>query len=94
MLAWIINYPAWLTRGWYYLTRTPRYPSEFDVLQPFAAVAAISGAKRQFSPGDMVFCDKGPENSTVTFKAGGTFYLVDRSTFDVCCKWKNPGAVG
>ena len=89
-----MNHPKWLERVWRYLTRTPRYPSEFDVVQSFVAVAVISGAEHQFRPGEMIFCDNGPENSTVTFKAGGTFYMVPRSTFEVCCRWKNPGAVG
>jgi len=63
---------------------------EYKVIQPFAAVAPISGAQRQFMPGEIVVCDKAQSDSRLTLEVNGAFtafFLVERSVFEACCKW-------
>ena len=63
---------------------------EYKVIQPFEAAAPISGAKRQFGPGEIAARDIKQGGSTLTVGAEGafsTYYLVDRSVFEDCCKW-------
>jgi hypothetical protein len=63
---------------------------EYKVIRPFEATAPISGTRRQFSPGEIIVCDKKQGDSTLTFGAAGgmsTFYIVDRSVFEASCKW-------
>ncbi len=70
---------------------------EFKVIRPFEATAPISGTKRQFSPGEIVVCDKKQSGSTLTLEVGGAFtafFLVERSVFEACCKWISRDAGG
>jgi hypothetical protein len=68
---------------------------DFRVIEPFVAVAPLSGARRQFNAGETVACDTAKGGSTVTVEVGGSFaayFLVERSVFETCCKWK-PGSL-
>jgi len=63
---------------------------EYRVTQAFAATVPISGSQRQFSPWEIVVCDTRQSGSTLTLEVAGaftTFFLVDRSVFEACCKW-------
>jgi hypothetical protein len=63
---------------------------EYKVVRAFAATTPISGTQRQFSPGEIVVCDTKQSGSTLTLEVGVAFttlVLVDRSTFEACCKW-------
>jgi hypothetical protein len=66
---------------------------EFDVVQSFVAVAAISGAQRQFGPGDRIICNTAPDGPTITFQVESTFFLVERGVFELSCKRRNSGLV-
>jgi hypothetical protein len=65
--------------------------ARFDVIQAFEAKEAICDRVRRFNPGDIVTCDSGQHAPTILVEADMTLFLVDRSTFDSCCKWKNEG---
>lgn len=73
---------------WTKLTRAYHY--EFDVVRPFAAIATISRAQRQFKPGERVICETRSDDSTIMFEMKSVFYLVDRSVFEACCKARKP----
>jgi hypothetical protein len=63
---------------------------EYKVIRAFVATVPIAGTERQFSPGEIVVCDTKQKGSTLTLEVGGaltTFFLVDRSVFEACCKW-------
>jgi hypothetical protein len=77
-----------LSRVWKWLTRAYRY--EFDVLRPFVAVETISGAQRQFKPGDRVLCGSASKDSTVIFEMQSAFFTVERSVFEASCKPRKP----
>lgn len=69
----------------------------YKVIQPFAATVPISGTQRRFTPGEIVVCDAKQSGSTLTLEVGGaftTFFLVDRSVFEACCKWISVGPGG
>ncbi len=63
----------------------------FDVVQPFEAREAISDRLHRFEPGEVVTCDSGRKGPTLTIEADTILFLVDRSTFDRSCKFKNEG---
>ena len=65
---------------------------EFSVLRAFEATAPISGRQRRFEVGDVVMYDSGQTGPTVTIETGMSLFLVDRSTFETCCKFKNQGS--
>lgn len=87
-----MRYCAWLSRAWLWIGRKLKYPSAFDVVRPFVGVAAISGAKREFKPGERLMCEMPPIGSIVTFQSEKTAFVVERSVFEACCRWWNPGA--
>jgi hypothetical protein len=63
---------------------------EYKVIQPFEAMEPISGAQKHFNSGEIVVCDTKRGGSTLTLEVGAaltTYFLVDRSTFENCCKW-------
>ncbi len=66
----------------------------YDVLQAFAAKTAISGREYQFKPGEIIACDKSQQGQTIVIETDGSFFLVDRSVFDACCKFRNEGSSG
>ncbi len=61
----------------------------YAVVRTFKAKAPISGYERQFEEDDTITYQAGQTTATVTFAFGGSFYLVDRSTFKNCCIFKN-----
>ena len=70
---------------------------EYKVIRSFEATAPISGNQRQFTSGEIVVCDAKQSGSTLTLEVGGaftTFFLVDRSVFEACCKWISRTAGG
>ena len=64
----------------------------YDVIRAFEATAPISGRKRRFEPGDVIAYDMGQRGATVTIEADSSLFLVDRTTFKTCCKFRNAGA--
>jgi len=83
-----MNYRVWLTRARKWLTRAYRY--EFEVVQPFTAVATISGAQRQFKQGETVYCDTEPDGPTILFRWESNFFRVERAVFEACCRARKP----
>lgn len=63
----------------------------FDVVQGFEATAPISGRKRRFEPGERIACEIGQRGPILTIGADSSFFLVDHSTFEVCCEFHNAG---
>jgi hypothetical protein len=67
--------------------------ARFDVIQAFVATEPISGRQRRFEPGEIVSLDSGQSGPTVTIEADLSLFLIDGSTFEACCKFKNePGS--
>jgi hypothetical protein len=60
---------------------------EYVVKLQFNATNAISGHIRPFKPGEIFLCDakRDSASATVTIEADSSFFLVDRSVFEVCC---------
>jgi hypothetical protein len=59
---------------------------DYRVLRAFETTEAISGRKRRFEPGAAIKYDTGQAGPTVTIEADLSLFLVDRSTFETCCK--------
>lgn len=67
--------------------------AQFDVIRQFEAIDPISGHVRRFEAGEMVTRDSGQFGPNFTIEADLTLYVVDRSTFESCCKFRNePGS--
>lgn len=66
---------------------------EFDVIRSFVAVTAISGAERQFRPGDRIICSTARGGPQITFQVDGAFFLVEQEEFELCCRARNSGLV-
>jgi len=63
---------------------------EYRVIRPFTAAEPISGNEKKFAPGDIVICDAaetGPTLTLETFEGFTAYFLVERSIFEMCCKW-------
>lgn len=70
---------------------------EYKVIRSFTALAPISGVQRLFTTGEVVVCDAAQKGTTLTLQVGGSFtlcFLVERSVFEICCKWISRGAGG
>jgi hypothetical protein len=65
----------------------------YSVIKTFRATTAISGRERQFEPGETVLCDPALPGETVIVEADEFLFVVDRATFNACCKWKNEGTL-
>jgi hypothetical protein len=65
---------------------------EFDILRAFEATEPISGRRRRFNLSEVVTCDTGQAGTTVTIEADTILFVVDRSTFKVCCKFRGGSA--
>jgi hypothetical protein len=66
----------------------------YDVVRAFEATAPISGRKRRFEPGEVIAYEMGQAGPTVTIEVDASLFLVDRSTFETCCKFKNASTSG
>jgi hypothetical protein len=66
-------------------------PQKYIVTRPFKATSAISGREREFKPGDWFLCDSGQRGETITIEVDLSLLLIDRKTFETCCKFKNEG---
>lgn len=64
----------------------------YDVIRAFEATAPISGHTRRFEPVDVIAYDMGQRGLTVTIEADASLFLVDLTTFRICCKFRNAGA--
>jgi hypothetical protein len=64
---------------------------EYTVTRPFTATSAISGRERQFEPGDSFLCDFGQSGATVAIEVDLSLFLIDRRTFETCCKFNSEG---
>jgi hypothetical protein len=67
---------------------------DYDVVRAFEATAPISGRKRRFRPGDVIAYEMSQGGPTVTIEADSSLFLVDRTTFKTCCKFRNAGSGG
>jgi hypothetical protein len=63
----------------------------YTVTRAFKATNPISGREHEFHSRDTFVCDSGQTGDTVTIEFEDSLLLVDRSTFERCCKWKNEG---
>jgi hypothetical protein len=63
----------------------------YDVIRTFEATAPISGRRRRFEPGDVIAYEMGQRGPTVTIEVDASLFLVDRTIFKTCCKFKNAG---
>jgi hypothetical protein len=67
--------------------------AQFNVIRAFEAIEPISGRLRRFAPGDLINRGSGQFGPNFTIEADMTFYVVDRATFEACCRFKNePGS--
>lgn len=66
----------------------------YDVVLPFEATEAISLRAHKFVPGDVVVCALSQSGPTITIEAKSTLYLVERTIFKSCCKFRNEGGMG
>jgi hypothetical protein len=59
----------------------------YDVTQEFEATNAISGEVRRFRPGEtfVSYAKRNSAESPVTIEADLSFFLVERSIFDLSC---------
>jgi hypothetical protein len=64
---------------------------QFEVIKPFTALAPISGAERRFAAGEISFATA-QSGTTLILTLFTDYFLVERSVFEACCKWGNPGA--
>jgi hypothetical protein len=67
---------------------------QYDVVNAFEATTAVSSRKRRFEPGDVVTCDSGQGSPNVIIEADMSLYLVERSIFKACCRFRNDGGAG
>ena len=61
------------------------------VTRAFSATHRPSGREREFRPGDTFECGSGQSDDMVTIELEQSLLLVERATFESCCKWKNEG---
>lgn len=61
----------------------------YEVFAPFVAAEIASGEERKFHPGETVLYDDTQREPTVTIASGDAQFLVDSSTFEECCKFKD-----
>lgn len=61
----------------------------YEVFAPFVAAEASSGNQRKFEPGETVLYDDAQREPTVTIAFGDDQFLLDSSTFEECCKFKD-----
>jgi hypothetical protein len=68
---------------------------DYIVKLKFDATNSISGHIRRFKPGEIFLCDakRDSASATVAIEADSSFFLVDRSIFEVCCAFHG-GSVG
>jgi len=66
---------------------------KYSVIQAFKATEPISGRERQFGPGEIVLFHTGQAGSTITIEVDSSLYLVERSIFKTCCRFKNEGSL-
>lgn len=65
---------------------------QYSVVQQFIAKRPISGAEREFQPGETLFCDTSQKGATVTIEFEKSPFIVDRVVFNDCCEIKNEGS--
>ena len=65
----------------------------YNVVKEFAAIEAISGLKRRFYPGDIVVCNFRQNGDNLVIEVGSSLFLVERSIFETCCKFRNVGSI-
>ena len=61
----------------------------YEVFAPFVAADAISGKQRKFEPGETVLYDDTQRDPTVSIAFGDDEFLLDSSTFEQCCKFRD-----
>jgi hypothetical protein len=63
----------------------------YSVRHAFKATDPISGREQSLEPGDTLTCDSRQTGSTILIEINGLSFLVQRATFNACCKFKNQG---
>ena len=66
---------------------------DFDVVHPFKAANVFSGREREFKSGEIVSSESGLNSETVTIEIENSFFVIERSTLDACCKRRTDGGV-
>ncbi len=61
----------------------------YEVFAPFVATEAASGKERKFQPGETVLYDDSQREPTVTIEFQDSQFLLDSSTFEQCCKFRD-----
>jgi hypothetical protein len=64
----------------------------YDVVQAFVAEEAICGREHRFKVGDIIACEMRQRGNSIVIEFETTFFLVDRSVFDACCRFRNEGS--
>jgi len=64
----------------------------YNVVQAFKATNIFSGSEREFKLGETVLSDTRQADGMVTIEIDKSFFVVERSIFEVSCKWRNEGA--
>jgi hypothetical protein len=59
------------------------------VFAPFVAAEAISGKQRKFVTGETILYDDSQREPIVTIEFQGSQFLLDSSTFEQCCKFRD-----
>jgi hypothetical protein len=65
----------------------------YSVIQRFKATEPISCRERQFEVGDTVLYDIGQTGGSITIEFEWSLFLVERSVFKACCRFKNEGGL-
>jgi hypothetical protein len=65
---------------------------QFDVVKQFKAAKSISGAEREFQPGESFVCDMGQRGTTIAIEFEMSFFIIDRSILETCCRRSNEGS--
>lgn len=61
----------------------------YEVFAPFVAAEAASGEERKFEPGEIILYDDSQRQPTVTIEFQDSQFLLDSSTFEQCCKFRD-----
>jgi len=67
---------------------------DYDLVRAFEATVPISARKRPLEPGDVIASSTGQVGATVSIEVDVPLFLVDRTMFRICCKFRNSGGAG
>jgi hypothetical protein len=67
---------------------------QFEVVRQFKAAKSISGVEREFQPRESFICDVGQRGTTVAIEFEMSFFVIERSILDTCCRRRFEGEAG